>query len=109
MKPIEIHIEGYKIVISEDENVEKPDENQRHTITIPCYPPTVINPTVTWTSDDSLNIGVGKTGGVTNSSTTKIIRDYMVNGGVIENPGKKKIGDDIPGDYSVSDLKDALL
>ena len=54
MKPIEIHIEGFKIVISKDD--EQPDvtkEEKDEKITIPPYPnypvvPTNPNPYVTW-------------------------------------------------------------
>ena len=43
MKPIEIHIEGYKIVISEDEQPEITEEKESEKITYIPYP---INPTV---------------------------------------------------------------
>ena len=57
MKPIEIHIEGYKIVISKED--EQPDilkDKRDEKITIPSYPnypviPTnpIMYPYVTWT------------------------------------------------------------
>ena len=54
MKPIRIYIEGYKIVISKDD--EQPDilkDKQDEKITIPSYPnyqvvPTDFNPYVIW-------------------------------------------------------------
>lgn len=54
MKPIEIHIEGYKIVISkDDEQLDISKDKQDKNITIPSYPnyPPVI-PTVTWASGE---------------------------------------------------------
>lgn len=54
MKPIEIHIEGYKIVISkEDEQSDVTKEEKDEKITIPSYPnyqvvPTDFNPYVIW-------------------------------------------------------------
>lgn len=51
MKPIEIHIEGYKIVISKED--EQPNIIKDEKITIPSYPnyqvvPTDFNPYVIW-------------------------------------------------------------
>ena len=66
MKPIEIHIEGYKIVISEDKEPEETKETETEKITyVPCpysIIPTTPNtpqpddrwkyPYVTWTGGD---------------------------------------------------------
>lgn len=91
MKPIEIHIEGYKIIITKDEDdkesitymPKEKDDNlidvpkYPHTIPCPYVPPTIQptddwwkDPTVTWTNDDVL----------TNTTTTypTPIRDRMV-------------------------------
>ena len=49
MKPIEIHIEGYKIVISkDDEQLDIPKDKQDKNITIPSYPNYPVAPTITW-------------------------------------------------------------
>ena len=66
MKPIEIHIEGYKIVISKDE--DKTDDCitvKEEKISVPNYYPTYpVHPTTgewwrypfaTWTADDAFN------------------------------------------------------
>ena len=78
MKPIEIHVEGYKIVISEDdkklqnESVDKKDDDDSLKLKVcppyvPCpyvpYVPPAIQPQddwwrypyVTWTNDDNLS------------------------------------------------------
>ena len=80
MKPIEIHIEGYKIVISKDD--EQPDvtkEEKDEKITIPSYPnypvvPTILNPYVTWTGGETT---------VTNTETKceTPVRDRMIGTG----------------------------
>lgn len=77
MKPIEIHIEGYKIVISKDD--EQPDilkYKQDEKITIPSYPnypvvPTNPDPDVIWTAGEMT---------VTNTETKckTPVRDIMV-------------------------------
>ena len=77
MKPIEIHIEGYKIVISKDD--EQPDvtkEEKDEKITMPSYPnypvvPTNLTPYVTWTGGEVT---------VTNTETKceTPVRDRMV-------------------------------
>lgn len=51
MKPIEIHIEGYKIIITKED--EQPNIMKDEKITIPSYPnyqvvPTDFNPYVIW-------------------------------------------------------------
>ena len=92
MKPIEIHIEGYKIVISEDDKKDityKPKKDDDDTISFPNYPHTVpcpyVPPTiqpqdewwkypyVTWTASDVT---------FTNTTDTKAqktpVRDRMV-------------------------------
>ena len=51
MKPIEIHIEGYKIIISEDDKKDitykpKKDDDNDDTIPLPNYPHTVPYPYV---------------------------------------------------------------
>ena len=96
MKPIEIHIEGYKIVISEDK-----DEPSVKKVTVPAdddlklpfnpdWPYPSRYPYVTWTDDDTFNI---KT-----TSDFQPIRQGMVNGtttmptgGTVTAP--EKIGD----------------
>lgn len=78
MKPIEIHVEGYKIVISEDdkklqnESIDKKDDDDSLKLKVcppyvPCpyvpYVPPTIQPQddwwrypyVTWTNEDSLS------------------------------------------------------
>lgn len=73
MKPIEIHVEGYKIVISEDdkklknESVDKKDDDDSLKLKVcppyvPYVPPTIQPqddwwryPYVTWTNEDSLS------------------------------------------------------
>lgn len=80
MKPIEIHIEGYKIVISEDDKKditykqEKDDDgtipspNYPHTVPYPYIPPTIQpqdewwkNPIITWsTNTDKTSININK-------------------------------------------------
>ena len=77
MKPIEIHIEGYRIVISKDD--EQPDvtkEEKYEKITMPSYPnypvvPPTLNPYVTWTGGEVT---------VTNTETKceTPVRDRMV-------------------------------
>ena len=77
MKPIEIHIEGYKIVISKDD--EQPDvtkEEKDEKITMPSYPnypvvPTTLNSYITWTGGEVT---------VTNTETKceTPVRDRMV-------------------------------
>lgn len=78
MKPIEIHLEGYRIVISKDD--EQPDvlkDKQDEKITMPPYypnypvTPTNINPYITWTSGEVT---------VTNTETKceTPVRDRMV-------------------------------
>lgn len=58
MKPIEIHVEGYKIVISkDDEQPDIPKDKQDKKTTMPSYPnypvvPPIINPYVTWTGGE---------------------------------------------------------
>ena len=96
MKPIEIHIEGYKIVIEEDKEPEVKDEKE-DTIKYVPYPvvptiPTVEpntpqpfdwwrNPYVTWTSDDTLS-------NIKSTSTyVTPIRDAMV--GKMTDEGEK--------------------
>ena len=82
MKPIEIHIEGYKIVISEDK--EEPTvtkDNEERIVYIPSpypvyptpntpFPNDPWRPYVTWTCDDVFNTNT------TDSPTP--IRDMMV-------------------------------
>ena len=92
MKPIEIHIEGYKIVISRDEEkldditVKEADED----MTIPyksvpykVYPscpndPRPLGwwerPNATWTNEDIFN---------TDTTSATPVRDFMVNGGIV--------------------------
>lgn len=82
MKPIEIHIEGYKIVISEDDKKEnityqpkRNEEVQDLPKSVPYNPPDNTgdwwkNPYVTWTSDDTLHIN-------TTSTDFHPIRDKM--------------------------------
>ena len=55
MKPIEIHIEGYKIVISKEDDVSDyiREAMKDKTVTYPVVP-TCPNPQVTWTSEDVL-------------------------------------------------------
>lgn len=74
MKPIEIHIEGYKIVISKED--EQPNITKDEKITIPSYPnypvvPKIIYPYVTWTGGEVT---------VTNTETKceTPVRDRMV-------------------------------
>ena len=81
MKPIEIHIEGYKIVISEDKKEpEVTKESEKITyVPYPVNPTTPQNPDwwkypyVTWTASDMT---------ITNTTDTKAqktpIRDRMV-------------------------------
>ena len=83
MKPIEIRIEGYKIVISKDD--EQPDilkDKQDEKITIPSYPNYPVVPTnpdvdkypyITWTGGETT---------VTNTETKcETLRDRMVGTG----------------------------
>ena len=80
MKPIRIYIEGYRIVISKDD--EQPDvtkEEKDEKITIPSYPnypvvPTILNPYVTWTGGEPT---------VTNTETKceTPVRDRMIGTG----------------------------
>ena len=82
MKPIEIHIEGYKIVISKDEGKQDDAQQIKDDMTLPVtypqYPPTVYpsgwweRPFATWTNADVFNIDV--------TSATPV-RDFMVHGG----------------------------
>lgn len=91
MKPIEIHIEGYKIVISEDKD-DKPSitvpEQEYHGIkmpptepyTIPCTPGPDRGdwwnkPYVTWTNDDSMNIP--QTTNIPPKTTEGIVSEIM--------------------------------
>ena len=79
MKSIEIHIEGYKIVISKED--EQPDVTKDEKITIPSYPNYPVVPTnpdlckypyVTWTGGEMT---------VTNTTGTEHptpIRDAMI-------------------------------
>ena len=77
IKPIEIHIEGYRIVISKDD--EQPDvtkEEKDEKITMPSYPnypvvPANLNPYVTCTAGEMT---------VTNTETKckTPVRDIMV-------------------------------
>ena len=77
MKPIEIHIEGYKIVISkEDEQPDVTKKEKDERITIPSYPnypvaPPILYPYVTWTGGELT---------VTNTETKceTPVRDRMV-------------------------------
>ena len=98
MKPIEIHVEGYKIVISEDKDEGKPErkinipgDDLTLPIAHPYTPPTVQPydwwryPYVTWTKDDSLS-NLGTTG-----TTATPVRDFMVNGGSVWNSQEYKI------------------
>ena len=81
MKPIEIHIEGYKIVINKDD--EQPDvtkEEKDEKITMPSYP---VYPTTPQNPDQFKYPYVTWTGGevtVTNTETKceTPIRDRMV-------------------------------
>lgn len=88
MKPIEIHIEGYKIIIMEDKEPEPTkakEEDGIMYVPYPVIPTTPQNPDwwkypyVTWTSDDTLsNIK-------TTSPDIHPVRDAMV--------GKEKTDD----------------
>lgn len=99
MKPIEIHIEGYKIVISKEDDKDggdnkkekitytpkpKKDDDDKDDLTLPYTPPICPNlpyvpqnpdwwryPYVTWTNDDVFNIG-------STSDKSTIVRDFMV-------------------------------
>lgn len=81
MKPIEIHIEGYKIIISkEDELLDITKDKQDEKITIPSYP---VYPTITPNLDQFKYPYVTWTGGevtVTNTETKceTPVRDRMV-------------------------------
>lgn len=98
MKPIEIHIEGYKIVISEDGHVtEKPHtvpiENHKddyiihkddHVIkTYPTWPPESPDgqwwnkPYVTWSNEDNLKIVPTTTNTTTTNPVGTPVRDAM--------------------------------
>ncbi|MBP5781932.1 MAG: hypothetical protein J6W04_00150 [Bacteroidales bacterium] len=49
MKPIEIHIEGYKIVISKDDSSKESAEKKEDTATVPLQPP--YTPYAVWNVD----------------------------------------------------------
>ena len=106
MKPIEIHIEGYKIVISEDDEspkgykevIEKvqpvvvPHTSEPDWTKYPSVPPTIQPkdewwkyPYVTWTNEDGLG-NINTTG--TNPTP---VRDFMVNGGIVCNTQEYKV------------------
>ena len=108
MKPIEIHIEGYKIVISEDDEkkgyekvIEKVQPvtipNTSEPLQYPNLPYTPQGndwwryPYVTWTNDDSLsNIK-------TTSTSFHPVGDAMVNtGGIVSTNEVHIIGDNYP-------------
>lgn len=89
MKPIEIHIEGYKIVISEDKEPELTKAKEEDAIKYVPYPvvPTATpqgwweKPFATWTNEDSLsNIK-------TTSADIHPVRDIMV--------GKEQTDEDV--------------
>ena len=87
MKPIEIHIEGYKIVISKDETIASEATEKREEKDGIVYVPTPTQPTTgewwrypfaTWTANDVLN-------GTSTASDFHPVRDAMV--------GKKETDD----------------
>lgn len=81
MKPIEIHLEGYRIVISkDDEQSDVTKEEKDEKITIPSYP---VYPTTPQNPDQFIYPYVTWTGGevtVTNTETKREtpVRDRMV-------------------------------
>ena len=97
MKPIEIRIEGYKIVISEDEKITVNDhavpledhKDDNVVKTYPSWPPKTPDnewwqyPYVTYTNADNITVPY-TTGGVINMTSTASdfhpVRDAMVNG-----------------------------
>ena len=80
MRPIEIHIEGYKIIIMEDKEPEPTKVREEDVIKYVPYPVVPTKPTTgdwwqhpfaTWTADDVLN-------GTSTASDFHPVRDIMV-------------------------------